>query len=44
MDLYLYQKIFDNIKSPVIISSPLSLIDCNKSLLDLLKITDLNAA
>ncbi len=44
MDLYLYQKIFDNIKSPVIISSPQSLIDCNKSLLDLLKITDLNAA
>lgn len=44
MDLYLYQKIFDNIKSPVIISSPQSLIDCNKSLLDLLKIADLHAA
>lgn len=44
MDVYLYQKIFDNIKSPVIISSPQSLIDCNKSLLDLLKISDLHAA
>lgn len=44
MDLYLYQKIFDNIKSPVIISSPQSLIDCNKSLLDMLKINGLQEA
>lgn len=44
MDLYLYQKIFDNIKSPVIISSPQSLIDCNRSMLDMLKISDLSEA
>jgi Amt family ammonium transporter len=37
MELQLYQKIFDHIKSPVIISYPESLIECNRAFLGLLK-------
>ncbi len=38
VEFQLYRKIFDHIKSPVIISSPKDLIDCNRAFLDLLKI------
>lgn len=38
MELQLYRTIFDHIKSPVIISSPKELMDCNRAFLDLLKI------
>lgn len=42
MDLQIYQKIFDSIKSPVIISSPDSLIDCNRALLEMMKTNDID--
>lgn len=40
MELALYRKIFDHIKSPVIITSPKELIDCNRAFLDLMKMSD----
>jgi len=37
MELKLYQKIFDHIKSPVIISYSSSISKCNRAFLDLLR-------
>ncbi len=42
MELQLYRKIFDHIKSPVIISYSKSLIECNRAFMSLLKLEDLN--
>ena len=37
MELYLYQKIFDHIKSPVIILYPELHFECNRAMIDMIK-------
>ena len=44
MELYLYQKIFDHIKSPVIILYPELRFECNRAMIEMLKATALNEA
>lgn len=44
MELYLYQKIFDHIKSPVIILYPELRFKCNRAMIDMIKATTLDKA